>query len=298
MVRRFAVTAFGIVRGVLGDTGNPEGEHKAVLSLGGHPRLATVTTPYDATRHTQTHKVFTHLYGFHGKEPITKGIGGFDSHQRGVCIGWRRTVVGAATLDTWHMKGCSQRISPDVVSETVSPAGLPSHSLRVRWCAADGSEFLSETRRLTLLPDTDGVRWVEVDSTLSCTAAPVRLLGDPHHAGLHVRLANEVCRHPWNTRYTIPSGARWGRDDCVHGAWWVLCRFVVRSKTRWLLFMTRPGHQSPPIYSARAYGKLGAFVEGTAAERPFRIQCKLGLSEHSLDGQACNRLFQAMNWDD
>jgi hypothetical protein len=145
----------------------------------------------------------------------------------------------------------------------------------------------------------DGIRWVDVRTTLASVREPVYLHGDPHHAGLHVRLANEVCRHPWSTRFAIPGAARWGRDDCVLGAWWVLCRFVVQARTHWLVFMTRPELPSQPVYSARAYGKLGAFVEAAITpENPFQLQCRLGLSEHDVTEETCESLFQTMQWDD
>jgi hypothetical protein len=288
MIRKLAVTAFGVAHGLLRD---PEPQHDEILvpiALNGEPCLATVITPYNPLRHADTHKVFTHLYGPDG-QPITKGVGGFDSHQRGICIGWRKTRVGETALDTWHMKACSQRALPVSVTDM-----LPgSHTVGVEWCDATGAPFLSEKRHLAVLPDVDGVRWTEVDSTLSCVLEPVKLLGDPHHGGLHIRFANEVCRHPWSTRYVIPRTAHRGHDDSIMGAWWVLSRFVVRSRTHWLVFMTNPSLGDPPVYSARAYGKLGAFMEPTVTpEKPFHIQCRIGLSTRELTGEMCDEFWE------
>ena len=293
MIRRLAVTTFGVLHGLTGDPVPPRDESAILTASNGLPRLGTVVTPYDPLRHAETYKVFTHLYGRGDAQPLTKGVGGFDSHQRGVCIGWRKTQIGATTLDSWHMIGCSQRAVPDTIRVTDT-----SHSMNIEWCDTQGRPFLRENRAFSVLPDTDDIRWCEVHTRLEANEGPIRLQGDPHHGGLHIRLANEVCRHPWSTRYYLPKTARWGHDDAAHGAWWVLARFVVRSRPWWLVFMTNPFLGAAPVYSARAYGKLGAFMEPVIEPgAPFTLQCRLGLSDREITPDECEDAFDRTEWE-
>lgn len=293
MIRRFAVTGFGIIHGLFGDPDTPPGETVELLSMDGTPRLGTVLTPYDPLRHRETYKVFTHLYDFRGENPLTKGVGGYDTHQRGLCIGWRATRLRRATLDTWHMKNCSQRARAGTLQCFSSPSGHPAHSVTVDWCDGEGLTFIRESRSLALLPDHGGARLFDFESTLVSLEDAIALDGDHHHAGIHVRLANEVCRRPWTVRFIIPRGARRGHDESVIRGWWICCHFVVRGKAYSLLHMTPPGFlNEPPVYSARAYGRVGAFFRKTLRkDEPFRVRSRIALSEHPLDEGACEDLY-------
>mgnify|MGYP000936428741 CR=1 FL=1 len=293
-MRRFLVTGFGVLHGLLGDPNPSTGEEIASLSVNGCRRAATVITPYDPARHKETYKVFSHIYDFQGDHPVTKGLGGFDTHQRGICIGWRMTRVGQRTLDSWHMKDCSQRAVPRTLETFSTASGMPGHRLKVDWRDAQNSTFIQESRQLTILPDSGNVRLIEVASELISRKGEIQLRGDHHHAGMQIRLANEVCRHPWNVRFTIPRHARWARDESVLGGSWICCRFTVRGKAHSLLHMTPPRVLDElPIYSARAYGRLGAFFERTLQEgNPFRIRSVIALSERPLDEDDCEDLFR------
>jgi hypothetical protein len=278
-----------MLQGFLGDPTPPLDEKTEFLYKNGLPRLGTVITPYDPERHKETYKVFSHLYDFAGSTPLTKGVGGFDGHQRGICIGWRSTRTKQAEYDSWHMIGCAQCAKAETLRESTTALGLPQHSIEIAWRDMRGETFIRETRRLALLPDEDGIRLFEFESILESTVGDILLSGDHHHSGVHVRLANEVCRKPWTVRFEIPRNARWGHDQSVLGGWWIHCRFLVRGKKYSLLHITPPGSLvEPPTYSAREYGKIGAFFTKTLKQgEPFHIRCRLALSENPLSQDVC-----------
>ncbi len=290
-MRKVAVTLYGIAHGsLIKETVSPA-EPCAELSVDGVPWLATVTPTYDPGSHHDTCKVFTHLYEASDRQPITKGPGGFDSHQRGLHLGWRRTEVAGQVFDTWHMTDCSQRHA----GWMAEPGAIPAHSFAVDWCDVQGRPFLREFRTLLCRRGRYGARILDMHSRLAAVDRPVCLKGDPHHAGVQIRLANEVCRHPWSTRFVLPNNARRQRDDVVVGAQWVCCLATIRGKRHAVLHMTHPANPGPDrlVYGTRAYGLFGACFDADLKPGfPVRTRFRILWIEGDMSADECESFYR------
>jgi len=266
-------------------------EQRAELSVEGVPWLATVAAPYDANRHHDTYKVFTHLYAASDGQPITKGAGGFDAHQRGLHIGWRRTEVEGQSFDTWHMSNCSQRHG----GWLAEPGAIAAHNCAVDWCDTQGRPFLREFRSLLCRPARYGARMLDLQSRLMAVGAPVALRGDAHHGGVQIRLANEVCRHPWSTRFVLPGNAHRHRNDVISHALWVCCLATIRGKRHAILHMAHPANPDLEnmLYGTRAYGCFGAHFEVDLKPwLPLRTRFRILWTDGELDRDECETLYR------
>ncbi len=242
------------------------------LTIGGVPWAKTVITPYDDSSkesREETYKVYTHLMDFAGKEPITKGAGGQYTHHRGLFIGWRVTTVGDKKFDTWHMTDCYQ-----VYTKFAGSAGgaeLDVQSYEIEWRDLEHKPFIREIRQIKAHAGSDGIRIFDFTSILMALDEDITLRGDSHHAGMQVRLSNELAEHPDKTVYILPEGAKRLDNDEVSGAWWVVCNATIGGKPYSVMHMHVPGsvarfnQPSDPagvmLYSIRPYARFGAFFE-------------------------------------
>jgi hypothetical protein len=263
-----------------------------LLLLGdGKPWLATQIKPYDAANDEETYKVFTHIYDFLGAEPVTKGMGGKYTHHRGMFIGWNKTVIGDQTWDTWHMKGNHQTHEAWLSKEAGADKAVQSE--KISWITNDGKPLIEEVRTISAMAGADGMRIFDFDSTLTSKAGPIQLRGDLQHAGMHVRMANEVSEHEDTTNYILPEGAEEQDNDQVAGAWWVRCSPVVRGTRYWVMHMTAPDTPGGvPVYSIRRYARFGSFFEPDIQEgSPLALRFRIVVSEKELDRAACQALY-------
>jgi hypothetical protein len=269
-----------------------ESREQLDLQADGSTWLSTVTIPYDAEKRVGTYKVFTHMYDFDGTAPITKGVGGKYTHHRGLFIGWNHTRVGDKEFDTWHMSSCYQQHVAWLANETT-----PENAKQVQevhWCDENGTPFVKEIRTITAQPGRDGLRIFDFRSELTSLAGKIEFRGDLQHAGMQVRMANEVSEHQDSTEYLLPKGAQELDDDKVVGAWWVCCSPVVRDTRYWVIHMTPKDHLTgEPVYSIRRYARFGAFFEPELEEgTPLVVNFRVVLSQSELDQNACEALYQ------
>lgn len=264
-----------------------------VLLGDGKPWLSTQTPAFDRASREETYKVFTHVYDFEGEAPITKGAGGKYTHHRGMFIGWRDTVVGGAHYDTWHMKDNYQKHVK--WASTKAKDGKAIQVEEVHWCTLKGDPFIKETRTITAGPGPDGTRLFTFESVLESLEGSIQLRGDLQHAGMQVRMANEVSEHEDSTRYIFPAGAEELDDDKVPAAWWMCCSPVVRGERYWVMHMTDkdiPGNKAP-VYSIRRYARFGAFFEpDIEKDTPLTMRFRVLLSGKELDQARCEELYK------
>lgn len=269
--------------------------------LDGKTWLRTVTTPFDANNPELTYKVYTHLYDFEGAFPITKGAGGKYSHHRGLFIGWKATHVSGRVVDTWHMRTGKKEGDRDIyihqqVAEWLALDAKPnrvSQTARILWAAEDMEPFIEEKRTLITYPGEGGMRVVDFISELKTLAGPIKLRGDAHHAGMQIRMSNEVSEHEAETEYILPDGAAMGTDENVSGAWWLCGSMPIDGKRYWVMHLTAPGLVTgQPVYSTRLYGRFGAFFEpDLTPEASLRLAFRIILSETPLDKTQCEALY-------
>lgn len=264
------------------------------LLVDGRPWLRTMITPHDAssaeTREI-TYKVYTHILDFAGEAPITKGPGGKYSHHRGLFIGWNHSMVRGERYDTWHMSNSYQEHVAWLEQRTGGDQAKQAQ--HVRWYTLKGEPIIDETRVIAARKGEDDLRIVDFSSSLISRAGDIALRGDSHHAGMQVRLANEVAEHEETTQYILPEGAKERANDEVFGGWWVCCSAVVRDKRYWIIHMTPPNHPTgQPVYSIRRYARFGAFFEPDLKEdQPLDITFRVIVSEKELDRASCQRLY-------
>ncbi len=268
-----------------------EAPGEMILSGDGKPWLATQIKPYDAANDEETYKVFTHIYDFAGEAPITKGAGGKYTHHRGMFIGWNKTITRDKTWDTWHMKGNHQAHEAWLSKDAGADKAVQTE--QISWMTSEGMPLIEEVRTITATAGANGLRIFDFKSTLTSKAGPIQLRGDLQHAGMHVRMDNEVVSHEDTTHYTLPEGAEELDDDKVVGAWWVCCSPVVRDTRYWILHMTAP--ETPggvPVYSIRRYARFGAFFEPDLEEgKPLALRFRIVVSDKELDRAACQALY-------
>jgi hypothetical protein len=251
------------------------------LKIGDVTVAKTVITPYDDSSmesREATYKVYTHVMEFAGVQPITKGAGGLYTHHRGMFVGWRETTVGDKKFDTWHMTDSYQEFVDEgevrhVGGERISGA----QSLHIKWRGNDGTYIVDEDRAIMTSIADDGTRRFDFTSMLAAGDQPVSFRGDSHHAGMQIRLSNDVSEHQDTTKYTAQPGAEFLKNDEVSGTWWVVCSADIGGKRYWVMHMTpqdAPGGM--PLYSIRPYARFGAFFEpdlkaGESLSMTFRI---------------------------
>jgi hypothetical protein len=275
--------------------------HAAVAQVSSHADLMhgeevwvrTMTPEFDPDNREETYKVYSHLMAFDGETLLTKGAGGKYPHHRGLFIGWKATAAGSKAWNTWSMN--------DAVQAAVRPihmrgAAVPAmHGYVIDWKTDAGEVLVEEQRILRLAPGPEGIRQVDFISTLNAKDAPVQLRGDLQHAGMQVRLANEVSEHQETTDYILPEGAKELEDDKVVGAWWVCVSAEIAGKRYWVMHMTPPNNPTgEPVYSIRRYARFGAFFEPDLKPgSPLKLHFRVAWSETPLDRDACQALYAA-----
>jgi hypothetical protein len=263
------------------------------LEIDGLRWLRTMTTPLDTSSEANrvaTFKVYTHVYDFEGKEPITKGVGGKYTHHRGLFIGWNKTQTSGGGFDTWHMKDCYQAYDGALGGDAPN-----TQTFRVEWRKKDGTPLIDEIRSISARPAQDSLRIVDFSSQLISKSGDIQLRGDLHHAGMQIRMADEVVSHEDTTRYILPEGAVEKSGDEVPEAWWVCCSVEVGGKRYWIIHMTPPDHPTGiPVYSIRRYARFGAFFTPDLREGvPLDLKFRLVFSEKELDQTACQAVYDA-----
>ena len=286
--------------------GKDQGDHYD-LSADGKAWLRTMTLKYDLGNREETYKVYTHILDFDGKEPITKGPGGKYTHHRGMFIGWKDTIVNGVDFDTWHMvkEDCTQQHVEWLPFKTTDTSATQTEE--IKWVDSKDKPFISEVRAITASPGEVGARVFDFQSKLTSVAGTIELKGDLQHAGMQVRMSQEVADRDdaeakdkvaadkKSTQYVLPMGSALEKDDKVVGAWWACCSCEVGGKRYWVMHMTHPSTcKDVPVYSIRAYARFGAFWEPTLEEgKPQQYNFRIVLSDKELDAATCQKLYDA-----
>ena len=142
-------------------------------------------------RLAETYKPYLHVFDADGKQPITKGPGGQFTHHRGIFIGWMKIKFQGQSYDRWHMKG--GEIVHQKFRKQSADAGEASFTSLTNWNDAAGKPILVEERTMTFHRAGGPVRLViDFHAKLTAPRGDLTLDGDPEHAGIQYRPANEV----------------------------------------------------------------------------------------------------------
>jgi hypothetical protein len=253
----------GLVVPALGElkTKDSEGSHMDVLS--GDKVLVRYMYGHDtssAERHHETYKPYLHVFDAEGKKPITKGPGGKFTHHRGIFIGWNRIGFGGKTYDRWHMKG------GDIIHREFhgTEAGKDKAAIvsGTQWMADGDQVILDEVRMMSVEEGgKHGVRMtIDFKSVLTANNGEVVLKGDPEHAGIQYRPANEV--DVKQTKYVFPEGVTDVKKE--KDLPWAGESYTLDGKRYSVVQMNHPSNPKGTRHSAyRDYGRFGAFFETT-----------------------------------
>lgn len=207
----------------------------------------------------QTYKPYLHVFDAEGKAPITKGPGGQFTHHRGIFIGWSKIKVDGKIYDRWHMKGGSivhQKFLKKEVEDGVATFTSVTH-----WMDHDGKPFLEEERTISVMGMVETARLlIDFKSKLTPTGGEVVLGGDPEHAGIQYRPANEVDRK--KTRYLFPDGLKNPREG--KDLRWAAETYTLGDQEYSIVHMSSKKNPKGTVHSAyRDYGRFGAYFTKT-----------------------------------
>ena len=206
-------------------------------------------------RRLETYKTYVHVFDAEGKAPITKGAGGDFTHHRGIFIGWNKIGFNGKTYDRWHMNNGEQVHQKFLDRKAGAEEAVVACLLH--WNDEAGKPIVEETRTLTFRRAPAPARLVvDFATVLAAPQGDVKLEGDPEHAGIHYRPANEVVRK--ETVYVFPKEGANAHKDLDYP--WVGETYVLDGKKHSVVEMNHPGNPKGTKYSAyRDYGRFGAF---------------------------------------
>ncbi len=271
-----------------------EGKHLDLISDG--KTLVRYMYEYDPSTPEslhQTYKPYLHVFDADGKAPITKGPGGQFTHHRGVFIGWSKIKVNGKTYDRWHMKGGSivhQKFLKKEIKD-----GIAAFTSLTHWMDQDGQPFLEEERTISVTGTLEAKQlMIDFKSKLTPTGAEVVLGGDPEHAGIQYRPANEVDRK--KTRYLFPDGLTNPRQ--AKDLRWAGETYSLGDRDYSVVHMNSQKNPKGTVYSAyRDYGRFGAFFSQTIPRgESLTVNYRFLIKEGALpEADRIDRLWKAWN---
>src|SRR5262249_41548793 len=135
-----------------------------------------------------------------------------------------------------------------------------------------------------------GGQLIEFASQLRTLGGPIKIDGDPQHAGFQFRADNEVfAKTSDQTIYVRPDGVgkpgetrNWDpatRKGPVNLPWTAIF-FILKSKRYTVAYLDHPQTPKEARHSEREYGRFGSYFEyALTAERPLRVNYRLWLQD-------------------
>jgi hypothetical protein len=266
------------------------------LRLDGRPVLRYMNRAFDDSNDAareQTYKVFHHLFDPAGQRLVTKGPGGQYTHHRGLFYGFNKVSYGDVKLDIWHCpKGGTHQAHEKTHSAEAGPV-LGRHRVLVGWYGPGKKRFALEERELTAYR-VPGGSLVEFASRLrSEVAPPIKLDGDPQHAGFHFRADNEVsAKTKGQTYYLRPDGKgspgqtrNWPQNKDHVNLPWDVMSFVLGEQRYSVAYLDRPTNPKEARFSERDYGRFGSyFAYELTKANPLVVAYRVWLQEGEMTG--------------
>jgi len=263
------------------------GQYTDILGPGGKPLLRYVYVRDASTKELDfdTAKVFAHVMSPDGKNTLTNGPGGKAfPHHRGIFIGWNKILHNGKTYDLWHVRDTVQKhVSMQTGAESKSVNGVASGyahiTARIDWVGKDGETLIEETRTHRVISSDAAYAVIDVTSELKAVAGDLELGGDPEHAGLQFRPAQEVADNK-SAKYTFHAD---GVDPTKQfDLPWVACTFTIDGADWTVQHINHPSNPTGARWSAyRDYGRFGPFAvikigKGETQKMQFRFRVTSG----------------------
>jgi hypothetical protein len=275
----------------------------AELSCDGRPVLRYVYQSREAAKKEGDiyFKPYHHLYDPSGARLVTKGDrDGLYPHHRGLFYGFSKISYGDVKgVNTWAASGDQYESHEGFLAQKAGPV-FGRHLVAIDWHGKEAKVFAKEQRELTVYRRPGGIL-VEFASRLSSTVGPVKLDGDPQHAGFHFRAAQDVVDHQKETCYLRPDGlgkpgetrnwdAKGRNPQTVDLPWNAMC-FLVGGKRYTAVYLDRPANPKEARYSERPYGRFGSYFEyELGADQDLVIDYRVWLQEGEMTGEEANGL--------
>jgi sialate O-acetylesterase len=264
------------------------------LRFGDRPVLRYMYQALDDStkeKRDQTFKVFHHLYDPAGKHLVTNGPGGLYPHHRGLFYGFRKVTYDGQEVDIWHCTGDTYQGHEKFLEATAGPV-LGRQRVRIGWYGKGKEKFATEERELTVYA-VPGGRLVEFASRVRPVKGPVKLDGDPQHAGFHFRADNEVAAKSKDETIFIrpdgedkPGASRNWPDQKTHvNLPWDAMSFVLGGQRYTAAYLDKPSNPKEARYSERPYGRFGSYFVAEATEKdPVTVDYRIWLQEGKMTG--------------
>ena len=270
------------------------------------PILRYMYAPLDESskeKRDQTFKVFHHLYDPTGERIVTNGAGGKYPHHRGLFFGFNKVSYGKGQVaDVWHCnKGESQ--TDDRFFGMDLGTLLGRTHVKIAWRGQDKNVFAEEDRELTAFRMLDA-NLIEFASIVRTKAGPVRLDGDPQHAGFHFRAHNDVAVQDdakmTETYFLRPDGKgkigetrNWDpktKKGPVNLPWNAMS-FTLGEKRYTVVYLDHPDNPKEARGSERTYGRIGSYFEYDLTEdKPLMVNYRIWLQEGEMTVDQCEAL--------
>lgn len=251
----------------------------------------------DKEKRAETYKPYHHVFDPKtGETLLTKGPGGKFPHHRGLYFGFNKCTYGpnfSKKADTWHCTGDAYESHEGVLGSEVGGV-LGRHVVAVDWHGMQKEVFAKEDRELTVY-NVPGGSLIEFATVLRTTGEPVRLDGDPQHAGFQFRAAAEVTDVTNKQTYYIrPDGVgakgatkNWPGDKDQVDLPWKGMSIVVGGNRYTVANLDRAENPKPARFSERDYGRFGSYFEyEVTAEKPLQLNYRIWVIDGETTGEA------------
>lgn len=229
----------------------------------------------------ETYKPFLHVMNEAGDKPITKGAGGQYTHHRGIFLGWNKTRQGKNSYDFWH--NLRDPIVHQKFLKQAADQKQASFTALAHWVSRDGQPVVQEEKTISVRPGKSPVRLViDLSVKLSPVGEGIVLDGDPEHAGVQYRAANEVQRS--ETQYIFPREEADPKKDVDYP--WVGMNVVLDKQPHSVIHVNSSDNPQGTLYSAyRDYGRFGAhFVRELPAGESLTVKYRFLILDQHLSG--------------
>ena len=292
----------------------PAGDH-VDLQFNGKPVLRYMMPTLDESsdeKRSETFKPYHHVFSPDGKTLLTKGPGGLFPHHRGLFYGFNKITYGdGKKCDIWHCTDKTFQSHEEIIEEQAD-GDSASQVVAIDWHGKDGEVFAHERREIDVTrAEHDGVEGWQIDFSSHLETAdgkPIRLDGDPQHAGFQFRATQRVPDETADQTYYVrtdgigkPGDYRnWGdkanspTDDkeCENRPWNALS-FVVDKQRYTVLYLDSTENPKPARYSERNYGRFGSyFATDVTKDAPLDVKYRIWVQPGEMTVEECEALYQ------
>ncbi len=299
-----------------------------------HTLVRFINKKHDEKDHYLTfkpfHQVFAPSWGIPEKEiNLTSGAHPKTAeflfpHHRGIFYGFNKITYGdKKTADIWHgEKNVYSQCDKIMIDNNFSKA-FGRYTAAISWHGMDGATFAEEQRELTVFDVSDAEKksaatMIDLVSVLTTKLDKVKLDGDPQHAGLHFRAAQDVAmtieaekaaakkeNRPVKlpeTYYLRPDGQgkpgeyrNWdakAKEPKAINLPWNACSFVTQGKRYTVLRMSHPDNPKDSRGSERDYARFGDYFEYELTPKtPLKVQYRFWIQPGEMTKDQCEALY-------